>query len=296
MFGIDDALVEGALEVAKESVTEVAKEAVTEVAKEGATESVKEVANEGAKETVKEAAHYGVSELMKEVAKYGVEGTSQEGPFKPSDFMHHLPSELNTGSNELSPLSQTDVTHPGTHELSPGRFEKPEEIGEGGQATHKATPENSTIERVSTFEQQTIDNFKLEDMRPEVNDRLKLGEEHSGGILRYNLQEVTGENPEASNAHHIVGRDTPRAAEILEKFGIDRNDPANGIFLPDSMESPLKGAVHGPGQHIKEYSNEVEQRFLLVNSREEALEALQSLKEDLYAGNLALHYNMESNK
>lgn len=152
------------------------------------------------------------------------------------------------------------------------------------------------IERSSTFEEQTIDNFKLEQQRPEIEKELILGKEHDADVLRYNLEKVTGQNPENSNAHHLVGNDTPEAAKKLEEFGIDRNDPANGIFLPDSPDSELKGSVHGQGRHIKEYSEEVEQRFAGVTTREEALEVLQSLKEDLYSGVLPLHYDVEPNK
>ena len=106
----------------------------------------------------------------------------------------------------------------------------------------------------------------------------------------------TKSDTEITNAHHIVGRDTPQAAKKLEELGIDRNDPANGILLPDSTESPLKGAVHGQGRHSINYSNEVEQRFAGVTTREEALEVLQSIKEDLYSGDLYVHKDIPANK
>lgn len=154
------------------------------------------------------------------------------------------------------------------------------------------------IERTSTFEEQTIDNFELESMRPEIEDKMSLGQEHDGGILRYNMEQAmeVSSDTEVSNAHHIVGRDTPQAAKKLEEFGIDRNDPANGIFLPNSTESPLKGAVHGQGRHSMDYSNEVEQRFAGVTAREEALEVLQSIKEDLYSCDLYVHKDIPANK
>lgn len=143
-----------------------------------------------------------------------------------------------------------------------------------------------------TFEQQTIDNFVLEEKRPEIEGNMVLGAEHDADTLRHNMSVAMEETPskEISNAHHIVGNDTPEAAKKLEEYGIDRNDPANGIFLPNSEASPLEGSLHGQGRHIASYSNEVEQRFVNVSSREEALEVLQSLKEDLYSGDLPLHY------
>ena len=152
------------------------------------------------------------------------------------------------------------------------------------------------IERTSKFEDQTVDNFKLEEKRQEID--LKLGDPHNSNTLRYNLDKVIGKtsNPENSNAHHLVGNDTPQALKKLHEMGIDINDPANGILLPNSPESPLKGAVHGQGRHTAEYSNEVERRFAKVKTREEALEVLQSLKEDLYNGNLNVHNDVKPNK
>lgn len=152
-----------------------------------------------------------------------------------------------------------------------------------------------TIERTSTFEEQTIDNFKLEEKRPELD--LELGAEHDSKVLRGNLDEAMGQtsNPEISRAHHIVGEKTPEAAKKLEEFGIDRNDPANGILLPNDAESPLKGSLH-LGGHTQEYYNTVEQRMMQATTREEALEVLQTLKEDLYSGELPLHNDVKSNK
>jgi len=161
---------------------------------------------------------------------------------------------------------------------------------------------NSPIEKHksevnSTREGQYVDSKTLEEWRkkPENEDKLELGKEHSGKVLRNNLEAVTGENPENSAAHHIVGNDTPEAAKKLEEFGIDRNDPANGIFLPASEESKLKGSIHD-GRHSKEYCNEVERRFQNVTSKEECLEVLDSLKEDLYNGDLNVNKDNRFNQ
>ena len=203
-------------------------------------------------------------------------------------------SPQNLKSYVLEKLSDDEESSELSHTAEDEPFAKTEGKTSGINETNADTTEK--LERTSAFEDQTIDNFKLEEMRPEIEDELQLGEEHSGKVLRHNLDVVTGENPESSNAHHIVGNDTPEAAKKLEEFGIDRNDPANGIFLPDSQESNLKGSVHGPGKHVADYSNEVEKRFSGVSTREMTLEALQSLKEDLYNGYLALHDNIEPNK
>lgn len=155
---------------------------------------------------------------------------------------------------------------------------------------------NDVIER-RNIDLQTINNDDLENWRndPENEGKLILGEDHDSEVLRHNLEVVTGENPENSSAHHIVGNETPEAAAKLDEYGIDRNDPANGIFLPNCEDSDCKGSLH-TGRHMRSYYDEVEQRFQNVSSREEALEALQSLKEDLYNGDLPLQRDVEPNK
>lgn len=239
------------------------------------------------KEVVSEAA----KELSEEVGNEAIESVASNNSFSPSNFNKAPESAENKGLG-IKESFNTDISI--NDEFAPDKFN---DVTDSQNSDNEISEEFTvSIERTSTFEEQTIDNSKLEDMRPAVNERLDLGKEHDGEVLRKNLEEVTGQNPEASNAHHIVGNDTPKAAEILDKYNIDRNDPANGIFLPDSPESPLMGSVHGQGRHMKDYSDEVEQRFAGVSSREEALEVLQSLKEDLYSGDLPLHYDVEPNK
>ena len=73
------------------------------------------------------------------------------------------------------------------------------------------------------------------------------------------------------------------------------SDPANGILLPNDASSPLKGSIHS-GRHLQEYYNTVEQRMTTATTREEALEVLQSLKEDLFSGDLPLQRDVQPNK
>ena len=181
-------------------------------------------------------------------------------------------------------------------EFAPEYFENKFSENFSKETAENMTVENvDTVERTSTFEEQTIDNFKLEEKRSELN--LELGVEHDSKVLRKNLDEAIGQtsDPEISRAHHIVGEKTPEAAKKLEEFGRDRNDPANGILLPNDAESPLKGSLH-LGGHTQEYYNTVEQRMMQATTREEALEVLQSLKEDLYSGELPLHNEVKPNK
>jgi len=135
--------------------------------------------------------------------------------------------------------------------------------------------------------EQTVNNYDFDRNRAIYQDDLKLGEPHDSGVLRHNLEIATGNNPENASAHHLVGNETPIAAQKLEQYGIDRNDPTNGIFLPNKVESDCEGVLH-TGRHAQTYYNEVERRFLNVNSREDVIDALQSLKDDLYSGKLEL--------
>jgi len=135
--------------------------------------------------------------------------------------------------------------------------------------------------------EQTVDNHDFEKHRSLYQDDMKLGEPHDSNVLRYNLEIATGNNPENASAHHLVGNETPIASKKLEEFGIDRNDPTNGIFLPNKFESDCDGALH-TGRHTQAYYNEIERRFMNVNSREEAIDVLQSIKDDLFNGKLKL--------
>jgi hypothetical protein len=159
----------------------------------------------------------------------------------------------------------------------------------------QATPVEA-VERTSTFDDQTIGNDVLEDKRPEIESKLDLGQPHNADVLRGNLEIAMDKETDraVSRAHHIVGNETPNAARAMEAFGIDRNDPANGILLPNDASSPLKGSIHS-GRHLQEYYNTVEQRMAMATTREEALEVLQSLKEDLFSGDLPLQRDVQPN-
>ncbi len=205
-----------------------------------------------------------------------------------------FPSESSYVEVSEGKINHSDTLSDIKNEFSPDKFND-------GSIENTIPEEKSQIEiveRTSTFEDQTIDNFELETKRPEIEDNMIRGQEHDGGILRYNMEQAMEKKSDTdiSNAHHIVGRDTPQAAKKLKEFEIDRNDPANGIFLPNSSESPLKGAVHGQGRHSVDYSNEVEQLFAGATTREEALEVLQAIKEDLYSGDLYVHKDIPANK
>ncbi|MCQ2975328.1 MAG: AHH domain-containing protein [Bacteroidales bacterium] len=137
--------------------------------------------------------------------------------------------------------------------------------------------------KIENKQYENSENIEKWKSNPENENKLIYVDSHSAEVLRKNLVAVIGENPDNSAAHHIVGNETEIAAQKLEDFGINRNDPENGIFLPLSEKSELKGSIHD-GRHCKEYTKEVDQRFYNVSSEEECREVLDSLKEDLLAG------------
>lgn len=115
-------------------------------------------------------------------------------------------------------------------------------------------------------------------------------------ILRTNMYAVMGKNSKyaknflknGNQAHHIIGNRTPKAAEILKKYDIDINDPMNGIFLPSSNRSGLRGTIHRGG-HTQEYYDYVEQLFMNCKSQKDCYEVLDKIKKELYEGKIKLY-------
>ena len=127
------------------------------------------------------------------------------------------------------------------------------------------------------------------------------GHEKDANTLRYNMELVMGEDANDidtsnSRAHHIVGDNeySGESKAILDKYGIDINSPENGIFLPNNEESDLHGTIHD-GKHSKAYNDEVTQRLRSATCKEDVLEILDSIKEDLYNGEMELYNNHKYN-
>ena len=115
-------------------------------------------------------------------------------------------------------------------------------------------------------------------------------------VLRENMLKVMGEDAKyakntlknGNQAHHIIGNSTPLASSKLKQFGIDINDPMNGIFLPSSDRSGLRGVVHRGG-HTQEYYDYIEQMFSQCKSKKDCYEVLDKVKSDLYKGKIKLY-------
>jgi hypothetical protein len=66
------------------------------------------------------------------------------------------------------------------------------------------------------------------------------GRKRSRSILGARMEDAGIPRPNGYEPHHIVARDDRRAEQsrhILERFGIDIDDPANGVFLPANKDS-----------------------------------------------------------
>lgn len=133
------------------------------------------------------------------------------------------------------------------------------------------------------------------------NEPLLEGYDKDANVLRRNLELVMGDDSSEidksnSRAHHIVGDNeySSESKAILYKYGIDINVPENGIFLPQNENSDLHGTIHD-GKHTKAYNDEVTQRLRVATCKEDVLEILDSIKEDLYNGDMELYHDHKYN-
>lgn len=89
----------------------------------------------------------------------------------------------------------------------------------------------------------------------------------------------------ACAAHHIVAGASPYAVEtrkILRQFGIGINDAANGVFLPAVKN--ISGAAYHPALHNGDYYEKVNKLLRFATSKEEVIDILQDIAEELVNG------------
>ena len=106
------------------------------------------------------------------------------------------------------------------------------------------------------------------------------------------LAEKLGANPYPvkSEAHHILGVDqfdTPLAIR-LHNWGIDLNGLENGVLLPKYDYVDRIASIHR-GRTAGAYTEAVTKRLNEATSKEEALEILADLKEELMSGQLKIN-------
>lgn len=124
--------------------------------------------------------------------------------------------------------------------------------------------------------------------------QLKLGYKKDGNILRQNMLKLMTDKTKKiidnnkNQAHHIVGNRTPIASGKLQKFGIDINDPMNGIFLPTDGNSGLRGTVH-LGGHTQDYYDYIENMFVNCQNKKDCYDVLDRIKFELFNGKIQLY-------
>lgn len=108
----------------------------------------------------------------------------------------------------------------------------------------------------------------------------------SSKVLRENLIKAGVKVPDYPNAaHHIVAGSSKKAAEaraILLNYGVDINDAVNGVFLP-TVKSASEAAYH-PSLHTKAYYEKVTELLSSAQSKEDVIEILSDIAEQLQKG------------
>ena len=93
-----------------------------------------------------------------------------------------------------------------------------------------------------------------------------------------------------SAAHHIVAVGAEAAAParaVLEKFGVGINKAENGVFLPRAASTGSSAAVHAGG-HSRSYYDAVNEALAGATTRDEVIQALAGIRDDLLSGTLKL--------
>jgi hypothetical protein len=249
------------------------KQAVKEVVETSAEKVTKVFIKEAAEEAAEKSAKEATEKVTKEV----VEGTLQKG------------------TKELTQEGLEKATKEAAEKISKEASEK------GLMASAKLALNRALISNRNQFVKS--DNY-LKWLK-ENPDALLFGKEKSGTILRENMKKIMGKDFDkfagktGFEAHHLIGVDSRFQSSnisqgILQKFGIDINDPMNGILLPSNSNSLLKGTIH-KGGHTKAYHDEVARRLQNATSKEQCLQILDGIKEDLYKGKLSLYNELKKN-
>lgn len=92
--------------------------------------------------------------------------------------------------------------------------------------------------------------------------------------------------PADTAAHHIVAWNSSKAQQarlVLDRFGIDINATVNGVFLPQKATSTAPGMYH-PTLHTQAYYDEVNERLSVVITKEQAIEVLSEIRDELISG------------
>ncbi|HRI71094.1 MAG TPA: AHH domain-containing protein [Polyangium sp.] len=88
--------------------------------------------------------------------------------------------------------------------------------------------------------------------------------------------------------HHIVAHGAEKAKgarDILAKFGIDIDNPANGVYLPATKNSPNpNGSIVHSVLHTDKYYEKVELLLDNAKTQKDAIQTLQKIQRMLENG------------
>ena len=137
-------------------------------------------------------------------------------------------------------------------------------------------------------ERINLSRYLNKDAMEFIGDRMfKFIFEHYLQLARYS---------DGNAAHHIVPWNDSRALEartILDKFGIEYDSAANGVFLPYEVNEYVGVEAMHIGNHGKEYINEVTNRLKEVIKRNgqkaDIIATLNEIRKNLLDGTLKLN-------
>ena len=290
--------------IAKQTVRVGVKNAIKSEVKSIARAEAKNMARQQAKAAVKGEAKAAVKAEMRAVIKKDIGETMAKSLSKDVVKKEAKVVAINSAKQDVSKQMgvaavEREATMAARNTLSSDMAKKPfSQMGSRiklAKTRIKIRPENQYIKAddYATWAAKAENAEKLSSM--------KFGVKKDAKVLRRNMKIYMGEKYQYAEAggnaaHHIVGDHKLAAPSraVLEKYGIDINDPRNGIFLPNSPENILKGTNHS-GKHTNDYFNEVNRRMSGVKSKEECLEVLDDLKKELYDGSLHLYKDHQKN-
>ena len=116
-----------------------------------------------------------------------------------------------------------------------------------------------------------------------------VNEKTSSNKLQKNMEKVGRYKPAnySTATHHIVAgasnnEDAVASREILKKFGIGVNNEANGVYL--STQKGVANSAYHPSLHTGDYHEKVYDLLSKADSREEVIEILRDIAEQLHEG------------
>lgn len=293
----------GVKQAVKVEIKQAVKNEIKQAAKEEAKQAVKTEMKQAVKAEIKQGAKAEIKQIVKGETKQAVKaevrqlGSYEAQKVAKAEMTKTVRSEAETVvSQELREGTATAYKKSLKQDLGKGSFSKFSDNAKTA-ATRTMIRQKNQYVKAADYEKMMADPKNAEKM-----SALNLSENtKDANVLRNNMKICMGDSykyaAEGGNAaHHIVGggENSATARKVLDKYGININDPRNGILLPTAPEKLLKGTNHN-GKHTDDYFDKVNRRLSEAKSKEQCLEILDDIKEELYKGKLALYNDHKAN-